>query len=97
MTPAEKQARYRKHKNAQGLVRQEGWKRPEYMTAAAIAWKALVGYCQEKTEAWNDDEIWKLYQHLLNQAKEYRQDLSGYISIELQNDRKRAKEMNESK
>jgi hypothetical protein len=97
MTPAEKQARYRKHKNAQGLVRQEDWKRPEYMTAAAVAWKDLVDYCQIKTMDWNDEEIWKLNQHLLDQAKEYQQDLSGYRSIELQDDEKRAREINEDK
>jgi hypothetical protein len=59
--------------------------------------EGLVDYCREKTETWYDDEIWKLYQHLWKQAKEYSQDLSGYISIELQNDRKRAWEMNENR
>jgi Leu/Phe-tRNA-protein transferase len=97
LTPAEKQARYRGRKKAGGLKRQESWKRPEYMTAAAVAWKDLADYCRKKTEAWNDDEIWKLYQHLLKQAKAYRQDSSGYRSIELQKDEKRALEMNKDR
>jgi hypothetical protein len=66
------------------------------VTAASLAWKNLVDYCREKTAVWNDDEIWKLYQHLLKDAKDYRQDLSGYRSIELQDDEKRAKEINEN-
>jgi hypothetical protein len=94
LTPAEQQARYRAQKKRVGLKRQEIWKRPEFMTAARVAWKDLVSYCEDKTKSWSDDETWMLYQHLLKQAKKYQQDTSGFISFELQDDKKRAKEMN---
>jgi hypothetical protein len=64
------------------------------MRAELIAKEDLINYCLEKTNDWDDDEGWKLYHYLLEQARKYKRDTSGYESCEYLDDRNRARQIN---
>jgi hypothetical protein len=55
---------------------------PKLITAAAVARDRLEKYIAEKLAAANSDDesAWLLYTFLLEKAKSYRIDYSGYVS-----------------
>jgi hypothetical protein len=96
MTNAERQAKFRKQRRAEGLKRD--WiAKKNIPTAANTAKMRFERFVLKKLSAETDLTAWEFYTFLLNQARKHKLDFSGYASIEYQEDREKVIQRNSAK